>query len=101
MGTRRLMQCGATVVVFDEANRVLMLRRTDNGCCLLDPGFHRCLSNRAYPFSCVNRLYGIRTKVGDMRALVQLCYDGTLDPIQAMTRGIPLAMQQNARGTPG
>ncbi|KPV39365.1 hypothetical protein [Alicyclobacillus ferrooxydans] len=46
-GTRPLIQCGATVVVFGEANRVLMLR---------------------------------------MRAPVQLCYDETLDPVQAMTR---------------
>lgn len=30
VGTRPLMQCGATVVVFDPSGRVLMLRRTDN-----------------------------------------------------------------------
>lgn len=31
VGSRPLMLCGATVVVFDENQRVLMLRRTDNG----------------------------------------------------------------------
>lgn len=30
VGTQPLMQCGATVVVFDAEQRVLMLRRTDN-----------------------------------------------------------------------
>jgi 8-oxo-dGTP pyrophosphatase MutT (NUDIX family) len=32
VGTQPLMQCGATVVVFDPNQRVLMLRRTDNEC---------------------------------------------------------------------
>lgn len=31
VGTRPLLQCGATVVVFAPDQRVLMLRRTDNG----------------------------------------------------------------------
>ncbi|QSO53603.1 NUDIX domain-containing protein [Alicyclobacillus curvatus] len=30
VGTQPVLQCGATVVVFDAAKRVLMLRRTDN-----------------------------------------------------------------------
>lgn len=32
VGTQPLMQCGATVVVFDAEQRVLMLKRTDNQC---------------------------------------------------------------------
>lgn len=32
VGTQPLMQCGATVLIFDTEQRVLMLRRTDNKC---------------------------------------------------------------------
>ncbi|MCL6442497.1 MAG: NUDIX domain-containing protein [Alicyclobacillus sp.] len=32
LGSQPVLQCGATVIVFDSHQRVLMLRRTDNRC---------------------------------------------------------------------
>jgi len=32
VGKRSIMQCGASVIVFNESNQVLMIHRTDNNC---------------------------------------------------------------------